>query len=128
MPGESKLSVAGLPPGLTVGALLAAAALAVVAQLVCHRCGGMGAHATQPLAQRAHDWTAIVPRSTIVEIGRGGELMCCGTPRGQSTAAPRVCAFSVCVGRFTRRIPGRTDKNSLPVFRWPGLPGNFLIT
>ena len=88
MPGESKLSVAGLPPGLTVGALLAAAALAVVAQLVCHRCGGMGAHATQPLAQRAHDWTAIVPRSTIVEIGRGGELMCCGTPRGQSTAAP----------------------------------------
>ena len=36
MPGESKLSVAGLPPGLTVGALLAAAALAVVAQLVCH--------------------------------------------------------------------------------------------
>ena len=35
MPGESKLSVAGLPPGLTVGALLAAAALAVVAQLVC---------------------------------------------------------------------------------------------
>ena len=25
MPGESKLSVAGLPPGLTVGALLAAA-------------------------------------------------------------------------------------------------------
>ena len=52
MPGESKLSVAGLPPGLTVGALLAAAALAVVAQLVCHRCGGMGAHATQPLAQR----------------------------------------------------------------------------
>ena len=72
MPGESKLSVAqaGLPPGLTVGALLAAAALAVVAQLVCHRCGGMGAHATQPLAQRAHDWTAIVPRSTIVEIGQ----------------------------------------------------------
>ena len=51
--GESKLSVAqaGLPPGLTVGALLAAAALAVVAQLVCHRCGvclcGMGAHAAQ---------------------------------------------------------------------------------
>ena len=41
MPGESKLSdsVAGLPPGLTVGALLAAAALAVVAQLVCRRCG-----------------------------------------------------------------------------------------
>jgi len=36
MPGESKLSVAGLPPGLTVGALLAAAALAVVARLVCH--------------------------------------------------------------------------------------------
>ena len=38
MPGESKLSVAqaGLPPDLTVGALLAAAALAVVAQLVCH--------------------------------------------------------------------------------------------
>ena len=38
--GESKLSdsvaQAGLPPGLTVGALLAAAALAVVAQLVCH--------------------------------------------------------------------------------------------
>ena len=53
MPGESKLSVAGLPPGLTVGALLAAAALAVVAQLVCHRCGGMGAHAVQPLARRA---------------------------------------------------------------------------
>ena len=53
MPGESKLSVAGLPPGLTVGALLAAAALAVVAQLVCHRCGGMGAHAAQPLARRA---------------------------------------------------------------------------
>ena len=36
MPGESKLSVAGLPPGLTVGALLAAAALAVAAQLVGH--------------------------------------------------------------------------------------------
>jgi len=34
MPGESKLSVAGLPLGLTVGALLAA--LAVVVQLVCH--------------------------------------------------------------------------------------------
>ena len=39
MPGESKLSVAGLPvpPGLTVGALLAAALpLPWVAQLVCH--------------------------------------------------------------------------------------------
>ena len=56
MPGESKLSVAGLPPGLTVGALLAAAALAVVAQLVCHRCGGMGAHAAQPLAARAEQF------------------------------------------------------------------------
>ena len=50
MPGESKLSVSGLPPGLTVGALLAAAALAVVAQLVCHRCGGMGAHAAHKTA------------------------------------------------------------------------------
>ena len=35
MPGESKLSVAGLPPGLTVGALLTAAALAVVAHSSC---------------------------------------------------------------------------------------------
>ena len=44
--GESKLSVAqaGLPPGLTVGALLAAAALAVVAQLVCHRFVAVWAH------------------------------------------------------------------------------------
>ena len=47
MPGESKLSdsVAGLPPGLTVGALLAAAALAVVAHSSCailewHNCIG----------------------------------------------------------------------------------------
>ena len=53
--GESKLSVSGLPPGLTVGALHAAAALAVIAQLVCHRYGGMGVHAVQPLraARRA---------------------------------------------------------------------------
>ena len=37
--GESMLSVASLPPGLTAGALLAA--IAVVAQLVSHR-GGTG--------------------------------------------------------------------------------------
>lgn len=51
--GESMLSVAGLPPGLTAGALLAA--IAVVAQLVSHR-GGAG---------RTRRTTASAPSSSV---------------------------------------------------------------